>query len=132
MRGKKNTKKVVWILDSGCSKHMTDEMVLISKFEKKAGLLVIFGDDIIGTTKWYGNLKSKNVIIEDIILVKGLKYNLLSISQFIDIDFKIELIKDKCLIFQVKNGEFLSGVRKGSLSITDLDSANKDNILLLF
>ena len=76
--GKKN--KVMWILDSGCSRHMTGDMALLSQFERKAGPLVTFGDDSIGTTLGYGNLEVGNVIIEDVALVDGLKHNLLSIS----------------------------------------------------
>lgn len=57
-------------------------MTMLSQFEEKDGPLITFGDDSIGTTKGYGNLKIGNVIIEDIALVEGLKHKLLSISQF--------------------------------------------------
>lgn len=68
--------KVVWVLDSGSSRHVTGNMALLSKFEKKAGLLVTFRDDNIVITKGYNNLKIENVIIKDIFLVEGLRHNL--------------------------------------------------------
>lgn len=51
MQGKIKEKKVVWVLESGCSRHMVGDMALLSQFEEKAGPLVTFGDDRIGSTK---------------------------------------------------------------------------------
>lgn len=53
MQGKIKEKKVVWVLESGCSRHMVGDMALLSQFEEKAGPLVTFGDDRIGSTKRY-------------------------------------------------------------------------------
>ena len=39
-------KRVVWILDSGCSRHMTGDIALLSQFEEKHGLWVILEDDV--------------------------------------------------------------------------------------
>ena len=88
----------MWILDSGCSNHMTGDMALLSQYEEKAGPMVAFGDDSMGNTLGYGKLKVGNVIIEDVALVKGLKHNLLSVGQFTDRGFKVNFDKDECLI----------------------------------
>ena len=84
-------KKVMWILDSGYSNHMTGDKALISQFEDKDGPQITFGDDIKGFTVGYDNLNVGNVIIKEISLVGGLKHNLLSISHFIDKGYKVEL-----------------------------------------
>ncbi|KAL8157029.1 hypothetical protein AgCh_001943 [Apium graveolens] len=79
-------KKVIWNIDSGCSRHMTGDKALLSQFEEMAGPLVTFGDNNKGFTMGYGKIVTGNVVIEDVALVAGLEVNLLSISQFADID----------------------------------------------
>jgi len=52
------------------------------------GGTIIFGEDSKGRIIGFGNIKiSKSPLIENIALVDGLKYNLLSISQLCDKDF---------------------------------------------
>ena len=71
---------------------MTRNKSLLSRFEKKAGPVVAYGDGSIGKTLGYGSISIGNVIIEDVALVEGLKHNLLSVSQLTDrgyhVDFK--------------------------------------------
>ncbi|XP_074323206.1 uncharacterized protein LOC141660144 [Apium graveolens] len=107
--------KVIWILDSGCSRHITGDRALLLKVVKKAGPKVTFGDDRKGYTTGYGCLEIGNVIIEDISLVEGLIHNLLSISQFCD---------KGCEVSKQKNEKItLNGVRKGDLFVADWNSA---------
>ena len=121
----------MWILDNVCSNHMTGDKTLLSQFEEKAGPQITFGDKIKCFTMGYGNLYVGNVVIKDISLVGGLKHNLLSISQFTDKGFKVEFVKNRCLISHKKTGQLaLSGVRKGSLFVAYLDSANKKKSML--
>ncbi|KAL8146622.1 hypothetical protein AgCh_004377 [Apium graveolens] len=92
-------KKVIWIIDSECSRHMTGDKALLSQFEEKAGPLVTFGDNNKGLTMGYGKIISGNVVIDNVALVADLE----------------------------KTGEVaLKGARKGSLFVVDLDSSNKD------
>ncbi|XP_063942734.1 uncharacterized protein LOC135150381 [Daucus carota subsp. sativus] len=69
--------KVVWILYSGSSRHMTGDRALLSNVIERAGPIVTFGDNSKGRTTGYGNLHAGNVIIEKVSLVEGLKHNLL-------------------------------------------------------
>ena len=71
-----------WYLDSGCSRHMTGDPATLSSC--KVGM-VIFGDD--GTGKIIGIEtigKKPFSMLENILLVDGLKANLISISQLCD------------------------------------------------
>ncbi|KAL8124066.1 hypothetical protein AgCh_011899 [Apium graveolens] len=77
-------KKVIWIIDSGCSRHMTGDMALLSQFEEKVSPLVTSGDRNKGFTMGYGKLISENIVIDDVALVAGLNVNLLSVHQFAD------------------------------------------------
>ena len=62
---------------------MTGNKALLSDFVEKAGPGVSYGDGNMGKTLGYGNINLGNVIIESVALVSGLKYNLLSVSQFV-------------------------------------------------
>ena len=44
-QGIKQVNQVVWILDSGCSRHMTGDRALLSNVVEKAGPMVAFGDN---------------------------------------------------------------------------------------
>ena len=75
-------KKNKWILDSGCSRHMTGNPDMLNDIIYKDEGLVNFGDNskgyVIGIGK-VGNFETP--IITNVLLVKNLKHNLLSISQ---------------------------------------------------
>ena len=132
MQGNRN-KRVIWILDSGCSSHMTGDIALLSHFEEKAGPSVTFGNDNIGYTMGYGSVKSGNVIIEDVAFVEGLKHNLLSIGQFTNRGFKVEFDEDLCSISKRESGEVvLTGVKKGSLFVANLKAADKGEMCCFY
>ena len=76
--------KNIWYLDSGCSRHMTGDSILLTKFEERAGPSITFGDDIKGYTMGYSLISKDNVIIYYVALVDGLKQIFLSISQLCD------------------------------------------------
>ena len=69
----KERREVMWIIDNGCSSHMTGDRALLSNLVEKDGPWVTFGDDSKGFTKGYGSLEIGNVVIENISLVDGLK-----------------------------------------------------------
>ena len=117
----------MWIIDSGCSMHMTGDKALLSQFVEKTGPTITFGDNNKGYTVGYGRLEIGNVVIDDITLVDGLQHNLLSVSQFNDKGFKVDFNILDCNIYHKKDGNLsLRGVRKGSLFVDDLDSTKKD------
>ena len=112
---------------------MTGEESLLTEVVKKTGPIVTFGDDSKGFTTGYGKLKAGNVIIENISLVKGLKHNLLSISQFCDKGYNVDFRKDKCLISNRKDEKLtLLGVRKGNLFIADLSSTSEGEVTCFY
>ena len=124
MQGGERKEKVIWVLDSGCSRHMTGDRALLTDVVKKAGPSVTFGDNGKGSTTGYGVLKVGNVVIPEVSLVDGLKHNLLNISQFMDKGYRVEFVKDSCTISGIKDGNVaLREVRKRNLFIADLDSS---------
>ena len=119
----------MWILDSGCSRHMTGDRALLSNVVEKAGPVVTFGDNNKGLTQGYGSLQAVNVIIDNVSVVQGLQHNLLSIIQLCDKGYGVLFDKERCQILHKKNGLLaLQGVRKGNLFIDDLQSRSKDEV----
>jgi hypothetical protein len=75
-----------WYIDSGCSKHMTrDKGKFLSLSERKSGN-VTFGNDASVKIKRKGmvSLSNGKGKAQDVLLVDGLKHNLLSVSQMCD------------------------------------------------
>ena len=70
-----------WYLDSGCSRHTTSDKTKFCLLTEGEGGQVTFGgnskDKIIKSGKVGKNLSS---CIDDVMLIEGLAYNLLSIS----------------------------------------------------
>ena len=62
-------KKVVWILDSGCSNCMTGDKDMLPQFEEQVGSHITFEDNSKVFTMGYGNLDVGNVVIKDISFV---------------------------------------------------------------
>src|SRR5438445_12267036 len=70
------TFKEKWIMDSGCSKHMTGKINMLSSLQHKDGVLVTFGDNTQCKVIAIDNVgQGKNSLIENVLLVDGLKYN---------------------------------------------------------
>ncbi|WOG82403.1 hypothetical protein DCAR_0101567 [Daucus carota subsp. sativus] len=70
--GKKN-KQLMWIIGSGCSRHMTGDKALLSQFVEKTGPIINFVDNNKGYTVGYGRLEIGTVVIVDNALVDGLQ-----------------------------------------------------------
>ena len=129
LQGIKRKKRVMWIIDSGCSSHMTGDRALLSNLVEKVGPWVTFGDDSKGFTKGYGSLEIGNVVIENISLVDGLKHNLLSVNQFTVKGYEVNFKTEQCnIINKIDKKLALQGVRKGNLFVADLFSASKGEV----
>ena len=103
-------------MDSGCSVHMTGNKDLLSEYEEKSGPTVSYGDGNIGQTLGYGNIIIGNVIIEKLALVKGLKHNLLSISQITDRGYHVNFYSTHCEVVSKASGKVaLTGYRHGNI-----------------
>ena len=78
---------------------MTRHIQLLYSVQIKKGGTVIFGDNNKGKVIGIGMVGNiLKPLIENVLLVKGLKHNLLSISQLCDKGYKIIFEKDACLI----------------------------------
>nr|XP_017227646.1 PREDICTED: uncharacterized protein LOC108203320 [Daucus carota subsp. sativus] len=83
------TKRDMWYLDSGCSRHMTGNKSLLNSIRKVTAGSVTFGDSSKGSIVGIGDIGNGHFKIANVQLVTGLKYNLLSISQLCDNGYKV-------------------------------------------
>ena len=102
----------LWCLDSSCSRHMTRYLSLFKVFESKRGGNVTFSE----VSK--SQIKRKEIIslpglpdVANVLYVKGLRVNLLSISQICDQDFMVLFSKGKCLVLNKSRKKLISGIR---------------------
>ncbi|XP_062114498.1 uncharacterized protein LOC133825594 [Humulus lupulus] len=101
-----------WYFDSGCSKHMIGNKQLLNNYKEGTEGLVTFGDGNKGAILGRGDLVLKNLpVVKDVLYVKGLKANLLSISQLCDDHYTVNFSKSTCLVKSTDGCSVLSGTR---------------------
>ncbi|GKA46493.1 integrase, catalytic region, zinc finger, CCHC-type containing protein [Tanacetum coccineum] len=79
---------IIFIVDSGCTKHMTSNLKLLCNFVEKYLGTVRFGDDQFSLILGYGDLVQENIMIKKVYYVEGLNHNLFSVGQFYDADLE--------------------------------------------
>ncbi|GKG09978.1 hypothetical protein Tco_0338724, partial [Tanacetum coccineum] len=119
-------------VDSGCSKHMTGNLKLLTNFVEKFLGKVKFGDGQIAPILGYGDLVQGTITIKRVYYVEGLNHNLFSVGQFCDADLKVAFRKSTCYIRDLKGNDLLTGSRGTDLySITLQDSTSPNPICLM-
>nr|GEW37324.1 retrovirus-related Pol polyprotein from transposon TNT 1-94 [Tanacetum cinerariifolium] len=123
---------VLFIVDSGCSTHMTGNLKLLINFVEKFLGTVKFGNDQIALILGYGDLVQGAVTIKRVYYVEGLNQNLFSVSQFCDADLEVAFRKSTCYTRDLKGNDLLIGSRGTNLySITLLDTNSPNPIFLM-
>ena len=103
-------KNDAWIIDSGCYHHMTSDKTKFENFEDYDGGSVRFGNNEPCYIKGKGRiLLSKELICDNAYCVEGLKHNLLSVAQLINIGFKVEFMDGKARLLDNKGKLIGSG-----------------------
>ncbi|GJV43994.1 retrovirus-related pol polyprotein from transposon TNT 1-94 [Tanacetum coccineum] len=123
---------VLFIVDSGCSKHMTGNLKLLTNFVEKFLGTVKFGNDQIAPILGYGDLVQGTITIKRVYYVEGLNHNLFSVGQFCDADLEVAFRKSTCYIRDLKGNDLLTGSRGTDLySISLQDSTSPNPICLM-
>lgn len=96
-----------WIIDSGCSHHMTSDIDKFKNLEKYDGGFVRFGNDAPCSIKGRGSIVlNEKMRCDDGYWVKGLNYNLLSVSQLNNTGHRLEFQNRKVQIYGT-NGDLI-------------------------
>jgi hypothetical protein len=81
----------IWLIDSGCSRHMTGDRGWFSSLVPVVSKTYItFGDNGRGRVLLEGDIKvSEKVTLKHVALVQSLGFNFLSVSQLLDEGFEV-------------------------------------------
>nr|GFC00248.1 ribonuclease H-like domain-containing protein [Tanacetum cinerariifolium] len=87
------------VINSGCSRHMTENMSYLSDFEELNGGYVAFeGNPKGGKITGKGKIKTGKLDFDDVYFVKELKFNLFSVSQMYDKKNNVLFTNTECLV----------------------------------
>ncbi|GJX49942.1 retrovirus-related pol polyprotein from transposon TNT 1-94 [Tanacetum coccineum] len=106
---------VLWYLDSGFSKHMTEDRSQLTNFVNKFLGTVKFGNDHVAKITGYGDNQIGNVTISRVYYVEGLGYNLFSVGQFCDSNLEVAFRQHTCFIRNLEGVDLLTGSRGNNL-----------------
>nr|GEW05498.1 hypothetical protein [Tanacetum cinerariifolium] len=101
---------ILFIVDSGCTKHMTANLKLLCNFVEKYLGTVRFGNDQFAPILGYGDFVQGNITINRVYYVEGLNHNLFSVGRFYDADLEMDVkttflngpLKEKVYVVQPK------------------------------
>nr|GEW34080.1 Gag-Pol polyprotein [Tanacetum cinerariifolium] len=122
---------VLFIVDFGCSKHMTGNLKLLINFVKKFLGTVKFRNDHIAPILGYGDLVQGAVMIKRVYYFEGLNHNLFSVGQFCDANLEVAFRKSTCYIHDLKGNNLLTGSRGMDLYSIKLQDTNSPNQICL-
>nr|GFA22678.1 integrase, catalytic region, zinc finger, CCHC-type, peptidase aspartic, catalytic [Tanacetum cinerariifolium] len=122
---------IIFIVDSGWSKHMTGNLKLLINFVEKFLGTVKFGNDQIAPILGYGDLVQGAIMIKRVYYVEGLNHNLFFVGQFCDADLEVPFRKSTCYIHDLKGNDLLTGSRGTDLYSITLQDTNRPNLICL-
>ena len=112
-----------WIIDSGCSTHMTGSKKQFVTLRQHEGGNITFGGGSKGHIKGLGKIKlNQRIEVEDINLVENLLFNLLSVSQLCNNGRnKVVFYTNEVLVKNINTNEvIIRGIRHNDIYKVDL------------
>nr|GEX13691.1 hypothetical protein [Tanacetum cinerariifolium] len=106
---------ILWYLDSGYSKHMTEDRSQLINFVQKFLGTIKFENDHVAKIMGYGDYKIGNVMISRVYFVEGLGHNLFSVGQFCDSNLEVAFRQHICFIRNLDGVDLLAGSRGNNL-----------------
>ena len=99
-----------WIIDSGCSHHMTrykSKFITLNCYDENS---VRFGNDAPCSIKGKGSIKlTDKISCDNAYYVEGLKNNLLSVSQLNKLGYKVEFENKSTKIYDTNGNSIRNG-----------------------
>ncbi|GJR58349.1 retrovirus-related pol polyprotein from transposon TNT 1-94 [Tanacetum coccineum] len=106
---------VLWIVDSGCSKHMIGNLKLLRNFIEKFMGTVCFDNDHFVAIIGYGDYVQGNLMICHVYYVEGLGHNLFSVGQFCDWDLDVAFRSNTCYVRNLEGEDLLTSSHHSNL-----------------
>ncbi|GKB43459.1 retrovirus-related pol polyprotein from transposon TNT 1-94 [Tanacetum coccineum] len=120
---------ILFIVDSGCTKHMTGNLKLLCNFVEKYLGTVRFGNDQFAPILGYGDLAQGNIKIKMFYYVEGLNHNLFSVGQFCDADLEVAFRKSTCFVRDLQGNDLLTGSRGSDLYTISLQETSSPTLI---
>ncbi|WVZ71109.1 hypothetical protein U9M48_019730 [Paspalum notatum var. saurae] len=94
----------VWIMDSGCSRHMTGHRKWFSSLNPVSTKeYITFGDNGQGKVMGVGSVSlSAKLSLREVAFVRNLGFNLVSVSQLLDEGFEVRFKKGACCVLDTE------------------------------
>ena len=104
---KAQTKKTTWILDSGCTSHMTGDKTQLNNLNNLNGGTVKFGnnDDAQIVGKGCVSLNGGKILCNNVLYIDVLKHNLLSVSQLCKEGNNVIFSNKGCVVRNIEIGK---------------------------
>ncbi|GJX62969.1 retrovirus-related pol polyprotein from transposon TNT 1-94, partial [Tanacetum coccineum] len=118
---------VLWVVDSGCSKHMLGDRSLLRNFVEKFMGTVCFRNENFAAIIGYGGYIHGNITICHVYYVEGLGHNLFSVGQFCNGDLEATFRSITCYVRNLEGYDLLTGGRDSNLytiSISDMAASS--------
>ncbi|WVZ76528.1 hypothetical protein U9M48_024497 [Paspalum notatum var. saurae] len=114
----------VWIMDSGCSRHLTGHRKWFSSLNPVSTKeYITFGDNGQGKVMGVGSVSlSAKVSLREVAFVRNSGFNLVSVSQLLDEGFEVHFKKGACCVLDVEETLVCSLVPFGQAFRVDLTS----------
>nr|GEX36663.1 retrovirus-related Pol polyprotein from transposon TNT 1-94 [Tanacetum cinerariifolium] len=100
---------ILWHLDSGCSKHMTNDRSQLRNFVTKFIGTVRFRNNYFGAIMGYEDYVIGDSVISRVYYVEGLGHNRFSIRQLCDSDLEVAFRKHSCYVRDTDGVELIKG-----------------------
>nr|GEY43662.1 retrovirus-related Pol polyprotein from transposon TNT 1-94 [Tanacetum cinerariifolium] len=122
----------LWIIDSGCSKHMTGNRALLINFVETFLGTVRFGNNDYAVIAGCGDVVIGSMTIKKVYYVEGLGHNLFIIGQFFDKGLEVGFRKSTCFVRNEDGVDLLTGDRSSNLYTIALNevASNSSTCLL--
>ncbi|GJU46004.1 retrovirus-related pol polyprotein from transposon TNT 1-94 [Tanacetum coccineum] len=123
---------VLWIVDSGSSKHMTGNLQLLRNFVEKFMGIVCFRNDHFTVITGYEDYVQGNLTICHVYYVEGLGHNLFSVGQFCDGYLEVSFRSNTCYVRNLESIDLLTGSRDSNLyTISISEMAASSSVCLM-
>ncbi|WVZ76444.1 hypothetical protein U9M48_024420 [Paspalum notatum var. saurae] len=116
----------VWIMDSGCSRHMTGHRKWFSSLNPVSTKeYITFGDNGQGKVMGVGSVSlSAKLSLREVAFVRNLGFNLVSVSQLLDEGIEVRFKKGACCVLDAEETLVCSLLPFGQVFRVDLTSVS--------
>nr|GEV63752.1 hypothetical protein [Tanacetum cinerariifolium]GEV64904.1 hypothetical protein [Tanacetum cinerariifolium] len=120
---------ILFIVDSGCTKHMRGNLKLLCNFIEKYLGIVRFGYDQFAPILGYMDLVQGNIMIKRVYYVEDLNHNLLLVGQFCDADLEVAFWKSTCFVRDLHRNDLLTSNRVSDLYTISLKDTTSPTLI---